>query len=524
MSKIVLKIVQAASLLIILNGCSNKEKKKNISQKPNIILFFTDDQGYADLGCYGAEGFETPYLDQMAEEGVRFTDFYVAAPICTPSRWALLTGCYPARNLNSIDKPANARKTGLPINEVDTSVYNEIQRKRIRDIREKEPSAIFFDVWSGINSKETTVAELLKQEGYKTAMYGKWDLGRAPQFYPSKHGFDEYLELPNSHDFSPSVNIPSILKEKLFFPHLPLIENDSIIEYDPDPDFLTKRCTEKAIDFIDRNHESPFFIYMPYCMPHVPLGASPEFRGKSKNGLYGDVINEIDHSVGQILSKVDQYGLTENTLVIFISDNGPFLIYGDHAGNAEPLREGKKANFEGGVRVPCIMKWPGVIPENEVCRTPAMTIDLLPTFAEITGAPLPKLPIDGKSIFSLLKNPEEESPHEAYFFYRGGDNSPEWDDSEIIAIRSGKWKLVYPHTYLTLDGREGGKDGIPVEYDTGSIDTALYNMETDISETDNLKDEYPEIVKKLSKLAKEYNKELKQNRRSVTWVTDSIAN
>ena len=521
MWKIRFIITQAASLLILLNGCSNKDKKESVSQRPNIILFFTDDQGYADLGCYGAKDFETPNIDQMAKVGTRFTNYYVAAPTCTPSRWALLTGCYPSRNLNSIDKPANARKTGLSINEIDTSIYNEVQRQRIRDIRKKEPSAIFFDVWSGINSEEMTVAELLKQVGYKTAMYGKWDLGRAPQFYPSKHGFDEYLELPNSHDFNPSVTVPSILEAKMFFPHLPLIENDSIIEYDPDPDFLTKRSTEKAIEFIERNHESPFFIYMAYSMPHVPLGVSPRFRGKSKNGLYGDVIQELDHSVGQILSKVDQYGLTDNTLVIFISDNGPFLIYGNHAGSAEPLRDGKKTNFEGGVRVPCIMKWPGMIPENEVCLTPAMTIDLMPTFAEITGAPLSKLPIDGKSIFSLLKNPKEESPHEAYFFYRGGDNSPEWDNSEIIAVRSGKWKLVYPHTYPTLNGRHGGKGGIPVINGTGTIDTALFDMETDISETENLKDKYPEIVKKLSKMAEEYNNELKQNRRSVSWVTDS---
>ncbi len=522
MSKIRFIIAQAASLLVILNGCSSKEKKKSISQRPNIILFFTDDQGYADLGCYGAEDFETPNIDQMAKEGTRFTDFYVAAPTSTPSRFAILTGCYPSRNLNSLDKPDNARKNGQPIDEVDTSVYNEVQRQRILELREEEPDAIFFDVWSGINQKEMTMGELLKQVGYKTAMYGKWDLGRAPQFYPSRHGFDDYLEIPNAHDFTPDVSYPPVLEANLFFPHLPLIENDSIIEYNPDPDYLTKRCTDKAIEFIDRNHESPFFIYMSYCMPHVPLGVSPGFRGKTKNGMYGDVIHEIDHSVGQILGKIEQHGLTDNTLVIFTSDNGPFLIYGTHAGNAEPLREGKKTNFEGGVRVPCIMKWPGVIPENEVCRTPAMTIDLLPTFADITGAPLPKLPIDGKSIFPLLKNPGEESPHEAYYFYMGGDNSHEWDDSEIIAVRSGKWKLVYPHAYPTIDGREGGKGGDPVEVREGSIDTALFNMKTDISETENLKDEHPDVVKRLSELAREYDRELKQNRRSVTWITDSI--
>jgi len=517
--------VQNLLLLILATFFSScKDKKDKQTQKddkyPNIILFFTDDQGYADVGCFGAKDFKTPVLDEMAKNGMQFTDFYVSAPTCTPSRLSLLTACYPARNFNSLDKPANARKTGLPIDEIDTSVYNIIQKKRIREIAKNEPDAIFFDVWSGLNSNETTIAELLKTVGYKTAMYGKWDLGRAPRFYPSRHGFDEYLELPNSHDFGPNISYPAIINAKMFFPHLPFIENDSIIEYDPDPDYLTKRCTDKAIDFINRNHNSPFFIYMAYSMPHVPLGASPAFKGKSENGLYGDVIQEIDYSVGKILETVDNCELTENTLVIFISDNGPWLIYGNHAGNAKPLREGKKTYFEGGVRVPCVMKWPGVIPENTVCKNPAMTIDLLPTFAEITGASLPALPIDGKSILPMMKNPDEKSPNEAYFFYEGGDNGPEWDDAKIIAVRKGKWKLLLPGKYVTIEGREGGKDGVPVENVYAYIDTALFNLETDIEETKNLKNEYPGVVKELCNMADEYDKELKQNRRSVSWVTD----
>lgn len=521
MNTIFNKMMQKIVYLIIaifIYSCTKKPESEN-KQKPNIILFFTDDQGYADVGCVGATDFETPNLDKMAAEGTLFSDFYVSAPTSTPSRLSLLTGCYPSRNLNSIDKPENARKTGLNIHEIDTTPYNEIQKQRIREIMNEEPEAIFFDVWHGINSEETTMAELLKQQGYKTAMYGKWDLGRVPEFYPSKHGFDEYLEHPNSHDFGPDITYPAIVNAKMFFPHLPLIENDSIIEYDPDPDYLTKRCTEKAIDFINRNHQSPLFIYMAYSMPHVPLGASPEFKGKSENGLYGDVIQEIDASVGDILKTIENKGLTNNTLVIFTSDNGPWLIYGDHAGSAKPLRGGKKTNFEGGVRVPCIMKWPGVIPQNKVCSQPAMTIDLLPTFAEITGAQLPELPIDGKSILSLMKNPEMVSEQRAYFFYRGGDNSPEWDNSKIIAVRKGKWKLLLPHEYPTLKGREGGKNGIPVEYEKGNIDTALYNLQTDISETNNLKDRNPEMVDSLCKLAQEYNRKLKQNRRSVSWAT-----
>ncbi len=509
-------------VLIAINSCAKKNEQKN-KQRPNIILFFTDDQGYADIGCFGATGFETPNLDKMAEEGTMFTDFYVSAPTCTPSRMSLLTGCYPSRNFNSIDQPENAMKTGLLIHEIDTSVYNEIQKKRIRDILKKEPKAIFFDVWNGINPNETTIAEILKQKGYTTAMYGKWDVGRAPKFYPSKHGFDEYMEVPNSHDFSPSISYPPILEANLFFPHLPLIENDSIIEYDPDPDFLTKRSTDKAVDFINRKHESPFFIYMAYSMPHVPLGVSPEFKGKTEKGLYGDVINEIDFSVGKILKTVEEHGLTENTLVIFTSDNGPWLVYGNHAGNSEPLREGKKTYFEGGIRVPCIMKWPGVIPQNRVCSQPAMTIDLLPTFADITGARLPELSIDGKSILSLMKNPEKKSSKTPYFFYKGGDNSPKWDNSKIVAVRKGKWKLILPHDYNTLKG-ESGKNGLAGEYETASIDTALYNLETDIAEQNNLKDDYPEIVQQLCKLAEDYNKDLKQNRRSASWVTNDTEN
>jgi len=499
-----------------------KENKKDNRQEgaPNIILFFTDDQGYADVGCFDGEKVKTPNLDKMAVEGMKLTDFYVAAPTCTPSRYALMTGSYPPRVLNSLDKPKNARTSIQAIAEVDTSIYDKDQCKYIKKLQETRPGASFLDIWHGINKDEVTMAELLKKQGYATAHYGKWDMGRALQFSPVHNGFDEFLGTPNSHDFGPACSYPVILESNLVFPSLPLIENDSILEYDADYNLLTKRYTNRAIKFIQKNSNSPFFIYMAYNMPHVPLGVSPEFKGITGQGLYADVIREIDWSVGRIMEELEKQGLTENSLLIFTSDNGPWLAYGDHAGNTGPLRGGKKNYFEGGIRVPCIMKWPKVIKPGTVYSNPVMTIDLYPTFAEIAGAELTENEIDGVSILPLLLDPDVNPPREAYYFYKGGDNSPYWGDSEIVAVRSDKWKLMLPHQYSTVEGIELKKGGVPVPSIKASIDTALFNLETDISETTNVKDQHPEIVKKLSRMAYEYNLELKKNRRSVSWVTD----
>lgn len=500
-------------------ACTSVSKEVPENRRPNIILFFTDDQGYADIGCFGAENFETPNLDQLAQEGMKFTDFYVAASICTPSRYALLTGCYPVRNYTSLNRPANSMENGYKITEIDTSVYDRVQKEWIKEIRATKPEATFLDLWHGINDDEITIAEVLKSVGYSTAMYGKWDVGRKVKFSPLKNGFNEYLVTPNSHDVGPECTVPVLVNNNIYFPRLPFIENDSIIEYDPDYNYFTKRSTDKALDFIERNKNSPFFIYMAYNMPHVPLGVTPQLKGKSGAGIYGDVINEIDHSVGRITKALENYGLEENTLIIFTSDNGPFLIYGDHAGNAGQLRGGKNTLFEGGVRVPCIMKWPDVIKPGTAYSKPLMTIDVLPTFADITGAALPQHTIDGKSFLPVLSNPEAPSPHEAYYFYLGGGNNPFWGDAEIKGVRRGKWKLLLPHEYHSVKGKAGGKNGIPVEPKIVKMDTALYNLETDISESNNVKDKHPDIVKELLQAAQEYDKQLKENQRSVSWIT-----
>ncbi|MGI6456624.1 MAG: sulfatase [bacterium] len=417
---------------------------------PNIVIIFTDDQGYADVGVFGAKGFTTPNLDRMAQEGVRFTDFYVAQPVCGASRAALLTGCYPNR-IGILGAPGPNSKIG-------------------------------------IHDNEMILAELLKQKDYATAIFGKWHLGDHPTFLPTRHGFDEYLGLPYSNDMWPRH--PENPKA---YPPLPLIEGENVIEENPDMDKLTTLYTERAVQFIEKNRDRPFFLYLAHSMPHVPLGVSDKFKGKSEQGMYGDVIMEIDWSVGQILDTLERNDLAENTLVIFTTDNGPWLSYGNHAGSAAPLREGKGTVWDGGTSVPCIMRFPGTIPAGTVQSEPAMTIDLFPTIAHITGAKLPDHPIDGKNIWSLITvEPEAKSPQEAYYFYWGDD---------LQAVRCGEWKLHFPHAYRTLNGRPGGRDGIPAKYEQAKTELALYNLRRDREEQHNVADEHPEIVEKLKTLA-----------------------
>ncbi len=288
------------------------------------MIIFADDMGYADISPYGAKN-RTPNLARMAKEGVRFTDFYVAQPVCSASRAALLTGCYPNR-------------IGI------LGALNPYSKE-------------------GIHSNELTLAEVLKTRGYATAIYGKWHLGYQPQFLPTRHGFDDYFGLPYSNDMWPKHPAPTRP-----YPPLPLIEGERTIETDPDQRQLTTWYTQRAVKFIEKNRNQPFFLYVPHNMPHVPLFVSSQHQGKSKRGLYGDVIQELDWSVGEILKSLKKHGLDERTLVIFASDNGPWLLYGDHAGSAGPFREGKATTFEGGVRVPCIMRWPTQIPRNQVVR------------------------------------------------------------------------------------------------------------------------------------------------------------
>jgi arylsulfatase A-like enzyme len=435
-----------------------RKSDANSARKPNFVVVFADDLGYGDLSCYGASGYATPNLDRLASEGVRFTDFYVAQGVCSASRTALLTGCYS---------------------------------NRVGILGALGPTSKI-----GISDDEMTIAQVLKQQGYATAIYGKWHLGHHPQFLPTRHGFDDYFGLPYSNDMWPKHPTAK-------FPPLPLIEGEKTIETNPDQTKLTTWYTEHAVKFIDANRDRPFFLYVPHSMPHVPLFVSGKYAGKTSRGLFGDVIEEVDWSVGEIVAAIERNGLADNTLVIFTSDNGPWLSYGDHAGSAGPLREGKGTAWDGGVREPCVMRWPGKIKAGSVCREPAMTIDLLPTFAKLAGAKLPKNKIDGLDIWPLISGElvsgetAARSPHEALYFY--------WGDG-LHAVRSGKWKLHFPHEYRSLV--EAGSGGKPGEYKSAHTELALYDLETDIGEQQNVAEANPEVVARLTALGEKARDDL----------------
>ncbi|MGC1274392.1 MAG: sulfatase [Planctomycetaceae bacterium] len=440
---------------------------------PNVVVIFCDDMGYADIGPFGSKT-ATPHLDRMADEGRCFTDFYAAQAVCSASRAALLTGCYPNR-------------VGIL-------------------------GALGPQAKHGLNPEETTIAELLKSKGYATAVYGKWHLGDEEPFLPTNHGFDEYFGLPYSNDMWPLhpelVKLaPEASERKSRYPDLPLWEGDANGHRIADPKVtaedqakLTTSYTERAVAFIDEHRDEPFFVYVPHSMVHVPIFASDKFAGKSGHGLFGDVIQEIDWSVGQILEAIRRHKLAENTLVVFTSDNGPWLSYGDHAGSAGPLREGKGTTWEGGQREPTLFWWPGTIPAGTTCDEVCGTIDLLPTIAALAGAKLPERTIDGKNIAPLLRGDEgAKSPHEAFFYYWG---------HELQAVRSGKWKLHFPHSYRSLDGKPGGTGGTPSNYVTKRTDLALYDLATDVGETTNVSGEHPEIVSRLTQLADDMRDDL----------------
>ncbi len=442
----------AASLLLLFNLSPANAAD---SLKPNIVLVFADDLGYGDLGCYGSK-IPTPNLDRLGKEGVRFTSFYAAQAVCSASRAALMTGCYPNR----------------------VGIQGALGPK----------SKI------GLNTNEVTIAEVLKPRGYATAIYGKWHLGDAPQFLPKQQGFDDYFGLPYSNDMWPHHPTGGTN-----YPPLPLIEGDRVVQLMPDQTQLTTWYTERAVRFIEQNKDRPFFLYVPHNMPHVPLHVSDKFKGKSGLGLYGDVIMEIDWSVGKILKALQRHGLDERTLVIFISDNGPWLLYGNHAGSAGPLREGKGTAFEGGQREPCLMRWPGKIPAGTVCRELATTMDILPTVASLAGAEAPRdRIIDGKDIWPLMSGqPGAKSPHEAFFYYWG---------RHLQAVRSGPWKLHFAHNYTKPD--PPGGEGKPGKYSTRNIELALFNLENDIAETTDVAEQHPEVVRRLEALAEKCREDL----------------
>ena len=424
---------------------------------PNIVVVLADDQGYADVGRFGARGFTTPNIDRMAAEGVVFTNFYVSQAVCSASRASLLTGCYSER--------VGIRGALMPSSTV------------------------------GLSSDEETIAGMLKAKGYATGIFGKWHLGHYREFLPLQHGFDEYFGLPYSNDMWPvDYDGRPMEKGKSSYPPLPLIEaNDKISEIRTlaDQSDLTTLYTQRAVRFIERNRDRPFFLYVPHSMPHVPLGVSTKFRGKSRQGMYGDVIMEIDWSVGEILRAIARAGLDRNTIVIYTSDNGPWLNFGNHAGSARPLREGKGTAWEGGPRVPCIMRWPGVIPQGTECRKIASTIDLLPTLAAICGATLPAKPIDGVNILPLLKGEKDANPRDHFLYFY---------DGELQAVRMGKWKLHFPHTFRSYAGVEPGRDGHPGPYSSGKTGLELYDLDIDAGETANIAVGHPDIVETMQRL------------------------
>ncbi len=423
------------------------------SPKPNVVLIYADDLGYGDLGCFGSKTIATPHLDRMAREGLRFTSFYVAQAVCSASRTALLTGCYPNR-------------LGIL-------------------------GALNPDSKIGISDSETTLAQVFKTRGYATMIIGKWHLGHHPPFLPTRHGFDRYFGIPYSNDMGPGP--------KNDFPLVPLFENERIIERNPDMRQITTRYTEQAVAFLEANRDKPFFLYVPHTMPHVPLGVSDKFAGKSASGLYGDVIEEIDWSTGRILETLKRLGLDERTLVLFTSDNGPWLVQGNHGGSAGPLREGKTTAFEGGVREPAIARWPGHVPAGTTTTEPVMTIDILPTLAHLIGAEVPREhKIDGLDVTPILTGqPGAHCPHESLWFY--------WSN-ELHAIRAGRWKLHFPHPYPTVEPVDESRTRfktVPTH-----IELSLFDLETDVGETTNVAADHPDVVEKLKALGEKAREDL----------------
>jgi len=393
------------------------------ADKPNIIIILADDLGYGDLGCFGHPTIRTPNLDRMASEGMKLTQFYVAASVCTPSRAALLTGRLPIRSGMCSDS------------------------RRV----------LFPNSGGGLQDSEITIAEALKAKGYATCCVGKWHLGHLPQFLPTRHGFDEYFGIPYSNDMKPT----------------PLMENETVIEEPADQTTLTMRYTERAVQFIERNKEKPFFLYFPHTFPHVPLFASQKYKGTSLRGLYGDVVEELDWSVGEVMSALRKHGLAEKTFVFFTSDNGPWLTQQLRGGSAGLLREGKGSTWEGGMREPCIAWWPRVVPAGTVNPGLSSTLDLLPTCLSLAGAELPQDRIlDGVSMVPMLVG-KGQSQRTIMFFYRG---------TRLMAVRKGPWKMH-------LITQAGYGDG-PTKHEP----PLLFHLEHDPSEQYDMAKDHPDVI------------------------------
>lgn len=426
----------------------------------NFILILMDDMGYGDIRANGAVCYPTPNIDKLAREGMLFTRFYAAQAVSGASRAGILTGCYPNR----------IGMSGAPFPGSD----------------------------EGISNIEKTIPELLKQRGYVSAAFGKWHLGDALPFLPLMKGFDEYFGIPYSNDMYPG-------HPTYKFPDLPLIEGDKVVELNPDQSKFTTNFTERAVAFIEKNRKKPFFLYLAHPMPHVPLAVSDKFKGKSGMGLYGDVMMELDWSIGRVMESISRYGLDENTLVVITSDNGPWLNYGNHAGSAGGLREGKGTSFEGGQRVPCIMRWKGVIPAASVCSNLASGLDLLPTFAAIAAADLPDHKIDGVNLMPLLLQQPGANPRQSFFYY--------YRANDLEAVTDGNFKLVFPHNYRTYENNPAGMDGKPGKVDEFHPlkERLLFDLRRDPGERYNVIEHYPDELAKLEKMALDAREDLGDN-------------
>ncbi len=445
-------------------GCSdNMDKPK----APNVIIFYVDDMGF-DLGCFGALGHSTPNLDKMANEGMRFTNYLAPQAVCTASRAGLLTGCYPNR-------------IGMA-------------------------GVLFPNSERGIKKGEMTLAEMFKNKGYKTGMVGKWHLGDKFEYLPLQKGFDNYFGLPYSNDMWPldyhgkEENINAFQKK---CPPLYLIEgNENVTPVNSmeDQSRLTSLYTAYAVDFIKKNKKDPFFLYFAHSMPHVPLAVSEKFKGKSGGGIYGDVMMEIDWSVGEILSALKDEGIGDNTIVIFTSDNGPWKNFGEHSGSTNGLREGKQTVFEGGQRVPMIIKWPNSIQAGTVCNKLVSGIDIFPTLGSLCKLGLPERKIDGIDVTALLLNASASSPRREFYYY--------YDDNSLKAVRRDDWKLVLPHHSNAFEVNTPGLDGFGGKVSKVQIPMALYDLRRDPGERYDLKDIYPSVVEELQQLAGKAREEL----------------
>ena len=447
------EMLRAAGLAALAApGLLDAAEERTVERPPNFIVIFCDNLGYGDIGCFGSTKHRTPHVDRMAREGMRLTSFYVTSGVCTPSRASIMTGCYP-------------RRVNMHVDENGTQVLRPLARK-------------------GLHPDEVTVAEVLKAKGYATACIGKWHLGDQPPFLPTRQGFDLYFGIPYSDDMTarPGRNWPPI----------PLMRGEKVIEAPADRNTLTRRYTEEAIRFIEANRDRPFFIYLPHAMPgstRAPF-ASAAFRGKSANGPWGDSVEEIDGSTGQILDALKRLGLDEQTLVVWTSDNGA-PRRSPPQGSNKPLKGWGYTTSEAGMRVPCVVRWPGKIPVGKTCDELCTTMDLLPTFARLAGTAPPKdRTIDGKDIWPLLSGePGATSPHGAFFFYYM---------AQLQAVRSGRWKLYLPlaKKWTSFGGRARNA---PAE---------LYDLDADISETRNLAAEHPEVVARLTAHAEQAREEL----------------